>query len=100
MRTKMSAAVVALLAGALTFPSSQLRWWRVWKSGHLLVKQDWNEGLDRLGFQSRPTDKASTRGTHQGQRSCAIAPKGRTHDCKRTSAPHENNSCRLGAIHT
>ena len=35
------------------------------------------------GFQSRPTDKASTRGTHQGQRSCATAPKGRTHDCKR-----------------
>jgi hypothetical protein len=24
--------------------------------------------------QSRPTDKASTRGTHQGQRSCATAP--------------------------
>jgi hypothetical protein len=35
------------------------------------------------GFQSRPTDKASTRGTHQGQRSCATASKGRTHDCKR-----------------
>src|SRR5438132_1756190 len=34
-------------------------------------------------FQSRPTDKASTRGTHQGQRSCATASKGRTHDCKR-----------------
>jgi hypothetical protein len=36
-----------------------------------------------VGFQSRPTDKASTRRTHQGQRSCATAPKGRTHDCKR-----------------
>jgi len=35
------------------------------------------------GFQSRPTDKASICGTHQGQRSCETAPKGRTHDCKR-----------------
>src|ERR1700704_1031387 len=35
------------------------------------------------GLQSRPTDKASIRGIHQGQRSCEIAQKGRTHDCKR-----------------
>ena len=35
------------------------------------------------GFRSRPTDKASICGNHQGQRSCEIAPKGRTHDCKR-----------------
>jgi hypothetical protein len=35
------------------------------------------------GFQSRPTDKASICGNHQGQRSCETAPKGRTHDCKR-----------------
>src|ERR1700752_2771809 len=35
------------------------------------------------GFKSRPTDKASTRGTHQGQRSCETALKGRTHDGKR-----------------
>src|ERR1700743_2370278 len=35
------------------------------------------------GFKSRPTDKASTRGIHQGQRSCETALKGRTHDCKR-----------------
>ena len=35
------------------------------------------------GLQSRPTDKASIRGIHQGQRSCETAQKGRTHDCKR-----------------
>src|ERR1700722_17576788 len=35
------------------------------------------------GFRSRPTDKASICGSHQGQRSCEIAPKGRTYDCKR-----------------
>src|ERR1700734_2668935 len=35
------------------------------------------------GFRSRPTDKASICGNHQGQRSCEIAPKGRTYDCKR-----------------
>src|ERR1700704_4332480 len=35
------------------------------------------------GLQSRPTDKASIRGIHQGQRSCEIAQKGRTHDSKR-----------------
>src|ERR1700716_3334067 len=33
--------------------------------------------------KSRPPDNAPTRGTHQGQRSCATASKGRTHDCKR-----------------
>jgi hypothetical protein len=36
-----------------------------------------------VAFQSRPTDKASIRGIHQGQRSCRTAQKGRTHDCKR-----------------
>jgi hypothetical protein len=35
------------------------------------------------GFSSRPTDKASIRGNHQGRRSCKAAPKGRTHDRKR-----------------
>src|ERR1700720_4389756 len=48
------------------------------------------------GFRSRPTDKASTRGIHQGQRSCKTALKGRTHDCKRPLFITRKNSCKSG----
>ena len=34
-------------------------------------------------LQTRPTDKASIRGNHQGRRSSKAASKGRTNDCKR-----------------
>ena len=51
------------------------------------------------GFLSRPTDKASIYGNHQGRRSCKTAPKGRTHDCKRPVLLTKT-LLQVGAIHT
>jgi len=56
----------------------------------------------RIRDPGRKSDilEASTRGIHQGQRSCKTALKGRTHDCKRPLFITRKNSCKSGAIHT